>query len=1193
MDPATPHEAPTTPPASGGTGANGGNKRKSPSQALLDGPGPNSRQRLDMDTTAGNTLVGQAEHTNGSPRSLSFQGRALPFLPRPRAPAGNSGACLGDDELEDGFEAEGSPLAVAAGAPIPAAAQSEGDCEGHRQGPSGDLPSGAQPGSTENDANREGLIPVTGLGAAMALSVGRHSAPAAFPASGTLPESGIAGAHGNGNEQDAMGIEGIILPSGVHEAATAPTEPGRFIKIAEGLEFRSLDNVAYIPGSADVPQFVLFDPNILPREVVQNLRCQQSNCGKDSPPRSPFPLSHLIIYPTPLLWLHPERPPPFSPLWIPLHPSPPPPLPFPLPLPTPSPPPSPPLPRPAPPRRPAPRPPASLIDNALFYPCCRSHVFICSDLSCANCRSGKFTHDGSLRTAEMNGQKVFEIVCAHEKCASAGGPVIVLATASLEDENSVHFTLLRAYKLLSSCTFAYDFKQELGMYVKRPSNRGCPQKFPPGSDEHIKHVLFGCEFRPEECQHCKKMVMVKDMISHLMECEKCGAKYCLGTEELQKHEGVCPKKVVKCPNVDGSLQCSAEYERCMKDDHNKVCEYWEVDCAVPGCGEKMLRHKLPGHNEEKEVHHLRLELELNKAKTADLQAKYSALEAKNSALEADAAAAIAKTAFVEAVVEQTSKQVGALEALGGLATKAALEAAKEEMTQKVLHKNADLDLVKENFNSFKATTETRLGGLETSVRQLQEAGHEENSWDAANVAASPAKKLRSDTRKATVAKEASKGASPSPQQLLRESACAAAPIDLDVETPRRTATPASDVPLSSSRSRRSAERKLCRSPDAEPSVAGARDRAAAIDIAQADNVCNAKKLQLAQAVSRVKKALRDRSGEHDRREVFVGFDRIFDRILEEVLKFLPVSHLAPAVIRFLDTVYRLMYGRGLALVEGSTEGDESETSAELESEESWVFVSRDPSSSVRVRQDMAVVNAVLHAEWAAAAPERALRLLDKAFEIALAAAVPEEGPKRRKKKPTKAKRETRKRLEHKGYKAISLLYRAFFEQRWAAFLATRERWAANLKSMGVTEEQRDNARLYVEKAQASIEQEGEGSAPSDSSPAPALPGREGASSSPAAAAAARRQRRLRRARRCHREAPGACAAAPPLGRLLEPLPRPGPARAPGSALGAAQAQVPDRMNGKPQLQRGRADRQLETAPLSPNSTQPARPFQLG
>ena len=110
--------------------------------------------------------------------------------------------------------------------------------------------------------------------------------------------------------------------------------------------------------------------------------------------------------------------------------------------------------------------------------------------------------------------------------------------------------------------------------------------------------------------------MKKDLENHLRaecECQHCGEN---GTYSsiTGKHNEICDKKMVTCPNKESG--CKLSIERIKIKEHVGICEFTEVACSYEtlGCEVRKFRNNITKHETEDETQHAHLGLEVTKSR---------------------------------------------------------------------------------------------------------------------------------------------------------------------------------------------------------------------------------------------------------------------------------------------------------------------------------------------------------------------------------------------------------------------------------------------------------------------------------------------------------------------------------------------------------------------------------------------------
>lgn len=121
-----------------------------------------------------------------------------------------------------------------------------------------------------------------------------------------------------------------------------------------------------------------------------------------------------------------------------------------------------------------------------------------------------------------------------------------------------------------------------------------------------------CEFRPVDCEHCKK-------------------KFRGGT--VAAHERDCPSRKTACTNAG----CKELIAFALHDQHRvSVCPWEKIRCAVASCNHQYLRKDAKQHFQEEAMQHTLLLQQAHTAETALLKAKCITLESQVAALEKSA-----------------------------------------------------------------------------------------------------------------------------------------------------------------------------------------------------------------------------------------------------------------------------------------------------------------------------------------------------------------------------------------------------------------------------------------------------------------------------------------------------------------------------------------------------------------------------
>jgi len=155
------------------------------------------------------------------------------------------------------------------------------------------------------------------------------------------------------------------------------------------------------------------------------------------------------------------------------------------------------------------------------------------------------------------------------------------------------------------------FQQHLNLFDMKCKNfvNGCNWS---GKFGKYKDHINECPKEPLICGYegCKQMILRENFDRHINECQfkpinciNCGIN--LKKDEVEKHDLICLKKVINCPQ-----NCGEKFERSKLNEHLKICRMNIIDCRFKevGCTEKFDRNNLDKMNQNIE-HHLNLLLE--------------------------------------------------------------------------------------------------------------------------------------------------------------------------------------------------------------------------------------------------------------------------------------------------------------------------------------------------------------------------------------------------------------------------------------------------------------------------------------------------------------------------------------------------------------------------------------------------------
>ena len=120
-----------------------------------------------------------------------------------------------------------------------------------------------------------------------------------------------------------------------------------------------------------------------------------------------------------------------------------------------------------------------------------------------------------------------------------------------------------------------------------------------------EHILI-CPKEPLPCsfEGCDKIILRENYEEHLqtcnfktINCKLCGLK--LKYNEIEKHDLICPKKEIECPQ-----KCGERFERGKSPEHILVCKMNFIDCPfkVIGCTDKIERNNPEKTNQNFEKH---------------------------------------------------------------------------------------------------------------------------------------------------------------------------------------------------------------------------------------------------------------------------------------------------------------------------------------------------------------------------------------------------------------------------------------------------------------------------------------------------------------------------------------------------------------------------------------------------------------